>query len=454
MTNMSRFKKPLSLLSTFSLLMLIFWISNQEILAEETLKIDADTKAEVVNKVAGFMKDYYYSPKTGEKMGNHINRQHKKGEYDSYTDVKEFCRKLTADLREICHDRHIFVFYSPEEAAEVAAKNNLLPEEKIKKIEQRMFERNRKVNFGFHKVEILKGNIGYLDLRQFSNPDYAGETAIGVMHFISHADAVIVDLRKNGGGSEEMVSLLCSYFVPKRVHLINSYYRPDNKTMQFWTFPYIPGKRMPDVDLYILTSSRSFSAAEEFAFDMKHLKRGIIVGETTKGGAHPVDVKIVKGSILTQISIGESFHPDTKANWEGIGVEPHVKVPEKDALTKAHLLALERIIKKEKNEQLIFEYQWLADTLKSMLEPFQLDTNTMKSYVGVYGPRIITFENGALYYHMENQPKMKMIPMNENTFRFAENDSFRLQIVKEGNRVTAVKGLYDNGNSDMNKKTN
>ncbi len=329
---------------TFVLMMVI---SNHEILAQETLKVDVKTKAEVVKKVADFMKDYYVFAEVGNKMGEFIKTNHSDGNYDGYTDVNEFCKKVTADLREISADKHIFVFYSPEEAREVAARNGLLPAEEIEKINTKYFEMERRANFGFSKVEILDGNIGYLNLNSFSDSEDACETAVGAMRFLSGSDAIIIDLRNNGGGGGGVGSLLASYFFDsEKVPLSGVYLRSTDTIKQSWTLPYVPGKRMSDVDLYILTSSRTFSAAEDFCYSLKHLKRATIIGETTKGGAHPVDVLIVKGSILTQVSIGNSVNPITKTNWEGVGIKPDVEVPAEKALDTAYLLTLKNLLEK------------------------------------------------------------------------------------------------------------
>jgi len=362
---MQKHLKSFYILLTHILIVLIIVMSNQAIIAQETLKVDANTKEEVVNKVADFMKDYYVFAEVGEKMGGYIKTKHSNGDYDSYTDVKKFCNKVTADLREICHDKHIFVFYSPEEAREVAARNGLLPAEEIEKINKMYFEMDRRANFGFSKVEILDGNIGYLNLNSFSGSDYACETAVGAMRFLSCTDAIIIDLRNNRGGGGGVGSLLASYFFDsEKVPLSGVYLRSTDTIEQSWTLPYVPGKRMPDVDLYILTSSRTFSAAEDFCYSLKHLKRATIIGETTKGGAHPVDVMIIKGNILTQLSIGNSVNPITKSNWEGIGVKPDVEVSAEKALHTAHHIALKNILKKTTNDDLKQELIALIDRMQ------------------------------------------------------------------------------------------
>lgn len=320
--------------------------AQKETIIQEMIEVDAATKNEVISKVAQFMKDGYVFAEIGVKMGDHIKHKHERGEYDSYVDVKEFCAQVTSDLREISHDRHIFVFSSPDEAVEVAARKGLLPDDERKSIEKQLFESSKRENFGFSSVQVLDGNIGYLGLRYFPDVDDGAETCIGAMRFLCNTDAIIIDLRENGGGGG-LVEFLSSYFfTSEKVHLSSCYFRASDSTLHSWTLPFVPGKRMPDVDLYILTSSRTFSAAEDFAYSLQQLKRAVVIGETTKGGAHPVDVLIVKESILTQISIGNSINPITGTNWEGTGIQPDIEVPAKEALATAHLLALENLAKK------------------------------------------------------------------------------------------------------------
>jgi retinol-binding protein 3 len=332
--------------------------------AQEKVLIDAKTKKEVVNKVAKIMQEKYVFADIGEKMAKHILQLDKKCAYDSFSEVKPFCTKLTSDLREISNDKHIFVFYSPEETYQVKAFKKNLPEEEIKKINDLSFENDRRKNFGFRKVEILDGNIGYLDLQYFASADIFEEKLIGVMNFLSNTNAVIIDLRENGGGQGS--SLFPSYFFPpEKIDLGCAFCRDTTLNSHSWTQLNIPGKRLPDIELYILTSLKTFSAAEGFAYTMQSLKRAVLVGETTKGGAHPIDVLIVKGDILTQFSICDSYNPITKSNWEGTGVKPDIKVKSEDALNTAYITALEHIIEKTSDIEYKKELELLLNKFKN-----------------------------------------------------------------------------------------
>jgi C-terminal processing protease CtpA/Prc len=200
-------------------------------------------------------------------------------------------------------------------------------------------------NFGFQKLERLAGNIGYLDLRAFAPAALTGETAAAAMNFLSNSGAVIIDLRKNGGGDPATVSLIASYlFGPQPVHLNDLYNRQRDQTQQYWTLPYVPGRKLAGKDVYVLTSSDTFSGGEEFTYDLKTQKRATIIGETTGGGAHPVSGRRINEHFIIGVPSGRPINPITKGDWEGAGVEPDVKVSAEQALSTAHLMALEKIL--------------------------------------------------------------------------------------------------------------
>src|SRR5262249_36093703 len=187
----------------------------------------------------------------------------------------------------------------------------------------------RTSNCGFEKIERLPGNVGYLEFRQFAPPGICADTASAAMNFLANADAVIIDLRRNGGGDPAMVALISSYlFDAEPVHLNDLYFRPDNSTRQWWTLPYVPGKRLGSKkDVFVLTSKRTFSAAEEFTYNLKSLNRATIVGETTGGGAHPGGSRRINDHFAIWVPSGRAINPITKTNWEGTGVTPDIDVP-------------------------------------------------------------------------------------------------------------------------------
>ncbi|MGP8244666.1 MAG: S41 family peptidase [Bryobacteraceae bacterium] len=96
-------------------------------------------------------------------------------------------------------------------------------------------------NCAFERVERLPPNIGYLKFNGFADRQVCGPTATAAMNFLGHVDALIVDLRDNGGGDPRMVAYVSSYLFDKATHLNDLYNRKEDSTTQFWTLPYVSG---------------------------------------------------------------------------------------------------------------------------------------------------------------------------------------------------------------------
>jgi hypothetical protein len=413
---------------------------------EQTQVINEVEKKAIVNAVAAVIEKQYVFPEVARKMGELIMKNLKTGKYSGLDDPRAFALKLSEDLLSISRDRHLGVRYAPERISEMKT-----PDEAKKKGAQEFQKKLDRIdNHGFKEVKILNGNIGYLKFNYFSAAQEAFTVAVGAMAFLANCDALIIDMRENGGGNPEMIQLLSSYFFAGEPRHLNSfYYRLDEKTEQYWTLPYVPGRKLAETDLYVLTSSYTFSGAEEFTYNLKNMKRA-----TTGGGAHPVKMEILNDHFVIGVPYARAVNPISKTNWEGTGIEPDIKVPANGALDKAQVLALEKLAAKEKDERIKSTYQWALDRLKAEMNPVAIAEELLKPYAGNYSPRKIIFENNNLYYQRENGPRMKMIPMSEDYFRFDEVQYFRLKIVKKDGRVTGLEGHYDNGTIDANPRTN
>jgi tetratricopeptide (TPR) repeat protein len=201
--------------------------------------------------------------------------------------------------------------------------------------------RMRAENYGFVRVEVLEGNVGYLDFRFFAPVEEARETAAAAMRLLANVDALVFDLRQNGGGSPDMVQFLCSYLFDERTHLNSLYWREGDRTEAFWTLDDLPGPRLADVPVFVLTAERTFSGAEEFAYNLRTRERATLVGETTGGGANPGGFMPVSDRLGIFVPTGRAVNPVTGTNWEGTGVEPHVAVPAEEAYDRGLALARE-----------------------------------------------------------------------------------------------------------------
>ena len=299
-------------------------------------RIDAAERARVIDGAIAKLDESYVFPETAKRMADTVRARQKRGEYDAVTNGASFARVLTEDFQSVSHDRHLRVNFSPR-ALPVQNGSGPTPEQ-IAGMRRQM----EQMNCGFVKVEQLEGNVGYVKFNMFADPDICGPTATAAMNFVANSDALIIDLRDNGGGAPKMVAYICSYLFSQRTHLNDLWTRKTNSTQEFWTSD-VPGKKLGDkVPVYVLTSKRTFSGAEEFTNNLKTLKRATIVGETTGGGAHPVNGQRIDEHFVIGVPFARAINPITKTNWEGTGVEPDVKVPASEALTAAQKLAADK----------------------------------------------------------------------------------------------------------------
>jgi retinol-binding protein 3 len=435
-------------LSIFSVFFLWYHLDLQAQAVDPKLSF-AEMSA-TIDSINNRLQKNYVFPEVADRMAQNLTSNFKKGKYNSVVSPSEFASQLTHDLRAVSNDKHLSVVYAPQL---IAADRTAVTDEDRAKREEQQHKQRKRINFGFQEVKILDGNIGYLDLRGFLDPNDAGETAVAAMNFLSNADALIVDLRYNGGGSPAMIQLITSYFFsPEPVHLNNFYFRPTNENTQTWTLPYVPGFRRPDIDLYILTSSYTFSAAEEFSYNLKNLERATLVGETTGGGAHPTQSMNATDKFFVRVPVGRAINPISNTNWEGTGVTPHIEVNSAQALITAQIKALENLRNSASDSSEIKFYNWPLEGLKARNSPITIDPSMLKSYVGRFGPRNITYEGRGLYYQRDGGVKYPLIPMAGDRFMLDGLNSFRIEFLKEGNKVVALKGLYENGMTDRNLK--
>jgi hypothetical protein len=301
------------------------------------LPIDAATRARVISKAVDVLERSYVSAETARRMADALRAREQS--YGAVTSAEAFARALTDDLRAVSRDKHLRVTYShapvppdregfgppPRSAADVAFR--------------------RSINFGFEKLERLPGNIGYLELRGFDDAALAGPTAAAAFTFLAETDALVIDLRRNPGGSGEMVALVASYLFDGPTHLNTIAWRETGRNEESWTKADVPGRRYGQTKpVYVLTSDRTFSAAEEFAYDLQTQKRATVVGATTGGGAHAGGTRRLDDHFEMWVPAGRAVNPVTKTNWEGVGVAPDHAVPEADALRAAQVLALQALL--------------------------------------------------------------------------------------------------------------
>jgi hypothetical protein len=279
-----------------------------------------EAEAVVAGAISELQRAYVF-PDVATRMGDDLRRRLEAGEYAT-ADARELARALTRDLQAVSRDRHVRIVLASDHAA-------------------RMQQMVAPGNHGIGEARILAGNIGYLEVHSFLGRGPGVEQAIAkAMTALAGTDALIVDVRANGGGNPQTVAHLSSYLFEGRVHLNSLYWRERDRTDEFWTTAEVGGARFGKAKpVFVLTSAKTFSGAEEFSYNLKNLKRATLVGERTGGGAHPGGVRRLNERFSIFVPTGRAISPVTGTNWEGTGVVPDVEVPAAEALERALELA-------------------------------------------------------------------------------------------------------------------
>jgi hypothetical protein len=343
-----------TLLLCLATLLLTGTCVTQDVLAGAVL--DAESKAAIVEKVCTNLEKTYILAEDARLMANLLRENLRRGEYDGLSSLADFTERLTQDMRSIRHDLHLEV--SPIEETESSDGES---------VDHHDPEYLRRRNYQVRKVEVLDGNVGYLKLDAFADGDDALSAGVAAMNFLAHTDALVIDLRENGGGDVALIQLMHNYLHNGLQQLSGIHIREIGADMQFWTQGFVPGPRLADVPVWVLVSERTFSAAEAFAYDMKHMGRGTIVGEVTRGGAHLVrDNEVPELRVNLRIPFARAVSPVTGGNWEGVGVQPDLKVPADEALAVAHAEAIRGILANENDPRWRV---WLERALEEVAKP-------------------------------------------------------------------------------------
>jgi len=313
------------------------------------LPIDEATSNAVIDEAIKRLEAEYVFPDVATQMTQSLRKRQADKAYAAIKTGQALAQQLTKDLQAVSKDKHLRVVCSTEKLPKLPDGTGPDPTSQMK---EEMRQMGQWMNAGYRKVERLGGNVGYLALDGFLPADAAVEPAAAATAFVANTDALIIDLRRNGGGEPESVALLCSYFFGSQpVHINSLYSRKENKTTDYWTRKEVAGKRYLGKDVYVLIGPRTFSGAEEFAYDLQTQKRAMLVGETTGGGAHPGDLAPLGDHFAMFVPTGRAINPITKTDWEGTGVKPDVAVPADKALERAHELAIQKLSKSAKDDE-------------------------------------------------------------------------------------------------------
>ncbi|MEU9148800.1 S41 family peptidase [Streptomyces sp. NPDC048349] len=290
--------------------------------------------APVIDETARLLIEHYVFPEISQQVADLLQRRLAGGAYD-VDGSEELARLVTADLQSVNGDRHLRLKHhaDPVSAEQGAASMEAM---------RRDFDTSLG---GAPRVELLAGGVAVVELAPMLFPlEWAAEPLGAALTLASRAQALIVDLRTNRGGDPDTVAFVCSYLLDERTHLNTMHWRRGERSEQSWSLPHVPGARFGgSKPLYVLTSNDSFSAAEELAYDLQQLGRALIVGERTRGGAHPCKGWTVHPHLEATVPVGRAVNPLSSTNWEGTGVQPDIACAAADAADRAHAHALTQL---------------------------------------------------------------------------------------------------------------
>ncbi|MBC9714912.1 S41 family peptidase [Streptomyces sp. TRM66268-LWL] len=290
--------------------------------------------APVIDETIRLLTEHYVFPETAEQVAGLLRQRLADGAYD-VDEAEKLAGLVTADLQSVNSDRHLRLKYHADQVPAEQGAANL-------KAMRRQFDTTLG---GVPRVELRDGEVAVLELTPMLFPlEWAAEPLSAALTLVSRAKALILDLRANLGGAPDTVAFVCSYLLDQRTHLNSMYWRAGDRTDQAWSLPYVPGARFGgSKPVYVLTSGATFSAAEELTYNLQQLGRAVIVGESTRGAAHPCKGWTVHPHLEATIPTGRAINPISGTNWEGTGVQPDVACTAADALEHAHTLALARL---------------------------------------------------------------------------------------------------------------
>ena len=386
--------------------------------------LTAEVKKQTINDLSALLVNRYAYKEAAQKLQQLLQRNLGQGKYDTYNSPADFSLAVTNDLRSVNSDRHLALNYSPQ--VETASTNTgsaaqpLTPEERARQVS----DFNRQMNFGFKAVRFLNGNIGHLKFDYFdAYLDYSSPVVDASMSFLKNCDAIIIDLRDNGGGASQMLAYITGFFFKDRTRSGTSYDLLTDTTTEEFITPQPKEKQLADIDLYILTSRVTVSAAEGLAYNLKYLKKAKVIGETSAGAANPGRVTRINNLFTAFIPNRYGASIITGTNWEGTGVPVDIACPAEDALRIARIEALKKLQQKATDSLQQKKFSNYITYLEKTAPEKGLPEKILRQYVGEYqGGRTITLKDGKLYYARVAEAGGQLHLISADVFMLSEGD--------------------------------
>jgi hypothetical protein len=387
---------------------------------------------DVVSEAATMIENNYFDVAKAREIAERLRKEAAAGQFDKLTDPRDLASAITGRLQPI--DRHFNVTWRPPAAPEKTPSSTSAPT-----IPELADQRSA---YGFRRVEMRPGGIGYIDLRFFADFNFAKASepprkiADAALTMLSGADAVILDLRNNGGGAPAMVGYLVSAFTASDADIYNVFQARDGTESERPGQVY--GNPRVDVPLFVLISGRTASAAESTAYTLQAARRATIVGEPSAGAANPGGEFPIGEGLNLFVSVATPINPITHGNWEGAGVKPDVAVPAEKALDRAEILALEAVLAQKPSGPGELETRWILEARRAQLKV--PSGPPVADYVAAYaGAKVSAAGRDRLLMERGRRPPVVLARLKADIF-FATDEPFR-RVQFERDAAGKVKGF-------------
>ncbi|MBK9096559.1 MAG: S41 family peptidase [bacterium] len=388
-------------------------------------------KVKILTDVIQKIEKIYPFPEISEKIIGGLNKQISDRYYDGINSPIDFATQVTNNLETFSSDKHLDLIYNPGLAKALLEETSNSSDYTEEEAKTEIWN-----NYGFKELKILDGNVGYLNLSVFFSTDYAAKVADATMNYFSNCNALIIDLRENGGGWGDMVVYLLAYFIDNKEPLVlNTTQSTLDSTIYSEVVPaQVTGRKLTDIPVYVLTSQVTASAAEAFTAHLKYFnKNTVIVGRKTKGAENPVEHIAIDENFVLQIPAWKKIYSGNPLAWEGIGINPDIEVEPENAFPTAYKNALQKLLKTANEQTAIDKYQWALDGLSASYD--NIDINTIKEYADSYGKIQIKFIDDKLYYQSEGSSSNLLIPISADYFIVKGLNYFRIKFIKNESTI-------------------
>lgn len=400
--------------------------------APAVLAFGAEGPARSVGEIADVIEENFFDAVVARDVSSALRSDAAAGAFSSLSN-EALAKELTSRLKKV--DGHFRVGAPAEAGAEANPSLSIGYEDQV-----------RRINFGFRSVDILPGNIGYIDLRFFADFDSADaperSVADAALQMIAHTDAVIIDLRDNGGGSPPMAAYLASAFLPpdSRAYMAE-HYRSGEIISQAPETPVDPARRRLTAPLIVMISARSASAAEALAYSLQSVQRAVVVGQSSMGAASMARPAATPSGFVVFVPYASTISPITNANWEGAGVIPDVVGPVADAKAHAHQMALRMATERLAEPAMAAENRWILEALEKPVAEVALD-----DYAGLYGDVTVSVSGAGLSYRQGARPPLMLQALELDLFTVVHEPTQRVRFKRDDSgKVSGLNRLWSEG---------